>query len=369
MGFVALLELEDGRLQLERVDGIRRLTRGQSGDRRVVAAPRDYLERYGKYEANTTLWLNINLSPHFPSVAEVARNLYWEVRDVEVDTVARVDLVAVGYLIDALGGVSVEGERIRGSDLATDFLIDSYLRFPDVVEQNEYLTRVAEVAFRQILSGERREGTQVLNALRRTLEERRASVVTWQSELDELLSSFGGSGALLSGDPGDLEVVVQNFASNKIDLFTEQAITVSAIPVGCSVFGQVELIVENAAPQWAIDLPHGELGIRGQWWVNVYLPRQAQLRALLVDGDPAEGSLEEEQGRPVAATLIAAAPGEEVTVTVRWEESISDSLYQLRLQPQPLVSPATLDLGIEDPLRFTTTQERSVSTACREAGS
>lgn len=364
MGFATLVELDEGRLHLERVQGITSLIRGSRGNYRPVEAPSDYVDRYGRYDANTTLWLNVNLSPHFPSVAEVARNLYLRSTDIEVSAVVRVDLVAVGYLVEALGGIEVEEERLRGPELATDFLIDSYLRFPDSDAQNEYLAGVARETFHQALTAEDRDGRAILRGLRRSVEERRLALITWLPEVDKLLNEVGADGGLLPGDPGDLELVVQNFAANKIDLFTQQIFSVDVIPSGCTVHGEVEVRLANQAPSWAIDLPAGELGITGQWWVNVHLPRAAELEALLVEGEPGVGTLEEEQGRPVVATLVVAEPGEEVTITVRWKEPIEDSSYVLTLQPQPLVRPAILELGSTEETRFANTEQHRISTGC-----
>ena len=341
------------------------LIRGSRGNYREVEAPSDYINRYGRYDANTTLWLNVNLSPHFPSVAEVARNLYLRSNDIEVSAVVGVDLVSVGYLVEALGGMDVDGERLRGPELATDFLIDSYLRFPDSDAQDEYLAGVAREAFHQALTAEDRDGRAIVGALRRSVEERRLALVTWLPEVDKLLAEIGADGALLPGDPGDLELVVQNFASNKIDLFTQQIFSVDVTPSGCTVHGEVEVRLANQAPSWAVDLPASQRwGITGQWWVNIHLPRAAELEALLVEGEPGVGTLEEEQGRPVVATLVAAEPGEEVTITVRWKEPIEDSNYVLTLQPQPLVRPAILEFGSTEEIRFANTEQHRISTGC-----
>ena len=86
---------------------------------------------------------------------------------------------------------------------------------------------------------------------------------------------------------------------------------------------------------------------------------------ILQDGEITDGSVQNEQGRPVAATLAAIPAGESVTITVRWQETLTEPTYHLTLQPQPLVNPATLTVSGWPPQSFTRTAAFETPTDCR----
>ena len=333
----------------------------------AVDAPDDYLQRYGDLQANTTLWAYVNLSPDFPTVADVARRLYQVSTGVEADAVARVDLVGLGYLLDAFPGLTLEGQELDGSALATGFLIDSYRRFPDDTrpgEQNAYLGEVMQEVVGQVLGGAHSNRGDLLQAVRRAVGERRLAVVTADAAVNTMLSVANADGSVLPGGPGDLMVTTQNLALNKVDLFTRTSLTVQVTADLCRVAGEVSLTLTNAVPAGMDWLPHWTLGSLGRWMVSVYVPRGATVLSLEVDGVPVEGTFLEELGRPVASAVVDAEVGESVEVTVRWQEQLTESGYTLTLQPQSLVVPATLSVNGEPAVPFLETQVREISGMC-----
>jgi len=334
----------------------------------AVEAPADYLQRYGEFLANSTLWGYVNMSPDFPTVADVARRLYQVGTGVEVDAVARIDLVGLGYLLSAFPGLTVEGQTLDGSILATGFLIESYRRFPDDIrpgEQNSYLGAAIQEVVDQLLTGVRADRSEVLKALLRTVGERRVSLVTGDAAVDAMLAVAGADGAVLPGDPGDLMVTTQNLAYNKIDLFTATELAVGLSADRCRVAGEVSVTLTNTTPADMDWLPHGTLGSTGRWMVSVYVPRAAAVLGLEVDGVPVEGTLLEEFGRPVASLIVDAQVGESIGVTVRWQEQLTEPGYTLTIQPQPLLVPATLSVNGEPAVPFVETQAREFADVCR----
>ncbi len=367
-GWVALLEVDESGVHLADLGSVvgRLQARDAAGELMAVDAPADYLRRYGEFLANTTLWSYVNMSPDFPTVAGVAGRLYEAATEVTVDAVARVDLVGLGYLLDAFPGVALAGEALDGATLSTTFLIDSYRRFPDSDPgaQDAYLSSVMEEVFGQVIGGSPADRPALLSAIRQAVGERRLSLVTNDTAVNAMLASVGADGAVLPGDPGELMVTTQNLAFNKIDLFTRTDMTIDLNPDGCRVVGEVAVRLTNATPAGMDFLPQYLLGSHGRWMVSVYLPRGASILGLEVDGREAEGSSLEEFARTVVSLIVEAAPGASVTVTVRWQEQLTEPGYTLTVQPQPLIVPATLSVNGEPPGVFVETQRREFADIC-----
>lgn len=362
IGFLALLEIDDGEVTLSRIH--RSGLRDPTGGFVSVDTPADYLRRYGEFRANTTLWLNVNMSPDFPTVADIAGRLYEGVTGIRPDLVVRVDLVALGYLLEAFPGITVDGVPLEPDTLATSFLIDSYNRFSEA-GQDVFVASVVRQVFDQVLGGAGADMTVLVNGLRRAVRERRIAFFTDDGAVDGLFARAGVDGRVLPGAPGDVEVVVQNFAANKIDIFTATAISVDIDPIGCLVDGEVTITLENRLPDGAEFPSDYGFGGTGRWWVSFYLPTGAEIVDLSVDGEPSGGTTDIELGRPVASMLVRAEPGDGTAATVRWQEEITGPEYRLRMQPQPLVVPATLSIGGGAPTVFLETKTVSIPTDCK----
>jgi hypothetical protein len=367
-GLLALMEMRQGRVHLARADVTHELRAVDgNGERLPIEAPDAFLERYGPYLETDTPWLNLNMTPDFPTVARVTRSLYAGVTGVEPEAVARVDLVGLGYLLAAFPGLTVEGVPVQGEKLATEFLIDSYRRFPGPEEHNRYLATVIEEAFEQVLSGSGAEGDRLVAGLRRAVEERRLSVVTGDEHVDALLTRAGADGAMLPGEPGDVEVVLQNFNANKIDLFTKESLTVVLTTTGCLVEGELEVRLDNQAPPEAEAFPNASPGLEGVWWVSVYLPREAELASFQENGATGLGAFDHELDRPVISAIVRAQPGSSITLHVGWWEVVSSPEYRLRMQPQPMVRPADLSVGSQEVGPFSQTETFPTNLSCRTA--
>jgi len=365
MGFFAVLEVDDKALLLAQVGPVGDLVSADpSGRPTRVPAPSEYATRYSRYLANTALWSNVNLSPHFPWVAQVAGDLYAAATGEHADLVVRVDLTGLGELLAALPPDALTALPFDPSKLATDVVLDSYVRFPVNEDQNVYLASLVGGVFAKILTTPDLDAPRLTRALADAARERRFAVFSADPDIERAVAAAGADGSLQPGDPGQVDVVVQNFGDNKLDLFTDTKIDVTVEPLGCSVLGTVSTTLTNAAPPEAALLPAGDPGSPGRWWVNTYLPRNATVSQILVDGEATAGSVQTELGRPVAAKIVEIAPGESVTITIRWQEALTGSTYRLRMQPQPMVNPATLSVAGFDDQAFTRTADFDVTTSC-----
>ena len=366
VGFLGLVEIADARLAVRDVTDVHSLELVTStGEHVSVEAPADYLRRYGRYQANTSLWLNVNFSPDFPTVAGVVGRLYDATGGELPDAVIRIDLVGLGYLLGAYDEILVDGARFDPTQLASDFLIDSYLKYPNPFEQTDYLSAVVNQVLSQVMAGADARRSDFVRAVRRAASERRLAMSTGAPAVDAFLARMGVDGGLADTSSGDVSVVVQNFGGNKLDLFSDAAIEVKLTPSGCSVAGELTVTLANRIPARYLGLlPAVVPGDLGKWWVSVYLPRYATPGGAEVEGKPAEGSQDVELGRPVISTLVEARPGADTTASFSWTEAVLGTDYEIRLQPQSRVVPATLSVNGADPIEFVTNQVVAVPTNC-----
>jgi len=184
----------------------------------------------------------------------------------------------------------------------------------------------------------------MISGIRRAIIERRVAAWTGDPSEQQAFATLGANGALQDGDPGDLDVVVQNFAANKIDIFTDTQIDVTAETSGCLVTIESAVSLTNLAPPEAIRLPVAHYGIEGRWWVSFFLPRDATVVSMTADGQPTGGTMDTEVGRPVVSVLVTAPPEGTTTVTVTYQELALGDQHRIRISPQAMVRPARLTL-------------------------
>ncbi|PIZ36777.1 DUF4012 domain-containing protein, partial [Candidatus Aquicultor secundus] len=108
IGNYGIITMDKGKLSLTDFNEILKL---QNMNPHAVNAPKDYLARYGQFQA-TSIWSNTNMSPDFPTVSRILLNLYGSVTGVSLDGVITIDPVGLQYLLTAIGPVDLPGESI-----------------------------------------------------------------------------------------------------------------------------------------------------------------------------------------------------------------------------------------------------------------
>ena len=104
-GDYAEITAVDGKLSLVKVGSAVAL--GSSGNPagKHLIGPEDYLARYSQFEPED-YWANVPMSPDFPSVGEVAANLYPECGGAKVNGVISLDPVAMAGFLAAIGPIT-----------------------------------------------------------------------------------------------------------------------------------------------------------------------------------------------------------------------------------------------------------------------
>src|SRR6185312_10631060 len=101
-----------------------------------------YTERLGTYPAN------INLTPHFPTTAQLAREMYRVRKGVTVDGVLATDPVALSYLLKAMGPVAMPSGAPLTADTAVRMLLSQvYAGALSSPQQDAYFATAARATF------------------------------------------------------------------------------------------------------------------------------------------------------------------------------------------------------------------------------
>ena len=105
VGDFAEVTAVDGKLSLVKVGSVGELdTSGNPAGKHLIG-PEDYLARYSQFEPED-YWENVPMSPDFPSVGEVAANLYPECGGARVNGVISLDPVAMADFLAATGPIT-----------------------------------------------------------------------------------------------------------------------------------------------------------------------------------------------------------------------------------------------------------------------
>lgn len=142
-----------GRLSLTRFGRIQELIASAP---RTLVGPPDYVARYARFHSPPD-WRNVNVSPDFPTVAQVIAGLYPQSGGDAIDGVIAIDPAGLANLLEALGPVSVPAwpEALTADNAARILLRDQYERF-ETPERVDFLGAVAQEGGRGRDRGRRR---------------------------------------------------------------------------------------------------------------------------------------------------------------------------------------------------------------------
>ena len=332
---------------------------------RPVPAPAEYVQDFGAFRADTTLWLEWTMSPDVPDSAAVTANVAGELLGVAPDLVLLMDVPALAALV-GLAGEQVrlpDGSTVPSDRLTEALLVDTYAAAGDsLAVQNarrDALSQAAGDTAAAILSGDATP-LPLVRELGRLATGRHVAVWSADEAEQAELERLGLAG---SADPAgdDLTLVsVNNLGANKLDYYVERSVAVDAV-VGLETVEVVQRVrLANQAP--ADLVPYVE-GTEGPGTlverVELSLAPQARVTSFLRDGAPALAELRPGVERSRVHTFIELPRGAVTEFELRYSVPIEDGRYRLRLLPQALGRDASLALTVSpaDGLTLTRTDE------------
>jgi hypothetical protein len=306
-GAYAVLTATQGQLKFESF--------GNDTDMARARAQVDFGQEYDDAYAHndpTGVWVNANLSPHFPYAAQIWADAWRRQSGKSVDGVIALDPSAMAGLLSAAGPARLpDGTTVSAGNVVDLTERSSYAAFPDTAQRKGFFLDVAGAAAAHLLpaAGDARRLPSLLAGLRTELKEGRVAV--WSAhppEQRELqLQNFAGvvpdNAAPFAG------LVVNNAAGSKLDYYLDRRLDWA--PGQCGQYGRVvtaTVTLTNRAPasglppyvtQRVDKPPYATRPGDNRLLVSYYASTGAVLTRATLDGRTALLDTVTERGHPV----------------------------------------------------------------------
>lgn len=314
----------------------------------------DFAASYSPYQA-ASFWPNSNLSAHFPFAAQIWMSLWQQQSGQQLDGAIGTDPVALGYLLGAVGPVTLgDGEVVNADNVVKLTESQSYARFTDNIARKNYLQAIAGAVVAKTTSGGGASTTGLLTALGRAAGEGRLAVYSGVPGEQQVLAGTP-LGRLVPDTPAPYAgLVVNNAAGNKLDYYLRRSINYSA--GDCSArtrTSTVAVTLHNGAPTSGLpdyvttrfDRGPGAPGT-ARSRVSLYATAGAQLTAVTVDGVPTTAAAAAELGHPVFTVDLLSPPSGTQVLQFQLIEPTAAGVAQVPVQP--LVLPMDVRVDVPD---------------------
>ena len=189
-----------------------------------IQAPHpDIAERYAAFGALRS-WRNANMTPDFPSAAQVYLSLWEQTGRPALDGVILADPVVFERLVARGGPIEVPGVTTVPAEEVIRFVgVEAYAAFEDDEERKLVLGAVATAAFDQAFEVlEEADLYASVDLLAALAEGGHLLVYSADPVVQPVLERVGVGGTLAPAAGESLTVAVNNAAANKVDFFTER---------------------------------------------------------------------------------------------------------------------------------------------------
>lgn len=352
-GALAVLTVDNGKFELDE-----QTTAGALGQflPPITTDPQQeqiYSTRLGRYMQD------VNLTPDFPTAALTAQAMWEKSSGGRLDGVLSVDPVALSYLLDATGPISlsrpeldslITGDlptQLNGENVVTTLLSDVYAQIEDPELQDAYFAGVAEETFKGLLSGNA-DPSAILQSLTRATAEGRIRLWSAVPSEQSLIARYPLSGSVTGPNvlPSEFGVYFNDGTGAKMDYYVKRtAQLIKECPKDGYEETTVRITSTNTAPSdAAYALPKyvtgdGKFGVPPGWVqtnIIAYGPFQAHVETAKLDGQKAAFAPHLHSNRPVGILALQLAPGESRTVDFTFSKIVQHT------EPRIVVTP-TLD--------------------------
>jgi hypothetical protein len=353
LGFVGVLEADDGRLELASLDPV--------GDVPVVPpveVPPDVARRYERFGVRTTMWAS-NYPPDVPTSSPIAMAIWREAGLGSVDGVIWSDTVWMAGMLDAIGPVSTPAwpEPVTSENLVEVFNRRLF-ETQDSAEIDATQARLGLDLWAALLT-RRPEPTALASAMSSGARSGNLAVYSTDDQAQAALERLDAAGLFALGDD-PLAVVWQDASANRAGFFAEHEVASEvSLAADGSADVRTRVTMRNGAPSGPPSqlLGDGSDGVPVGFWgvdVEVYLPLDAIDPAVAVSR-PSVTDIDEAYGHPVADAYLYADPGGRATATVdyRLDDAATEDdgvwTYRIRVVPRPSLRPVPYSLELTLP--------------------
>jgi hypothetical protein len=293
---------------------------------------------------------NITMFPDFPTSGALAK-AYWEryIGD-RVDGVLSFDPVALSYLLEATGPITLETGDVLDAQNAVPTLLGAvYAQYPDYLAQDRYFASAASTIFAKLVT-DTPPVVPLVAALDRAIEEHR--LLMWSTVPEEQALIGGGplSGALPADNAGQTTIGLffnDIGPGSKLGYYLRSGARVESSTCGDTTTYTVAVDMTSIAPlDAATSLPRYVTGLdgisKGRQFNDllVYGPVGSTVSDWSTDADLlTEEARGTDGGRGMIRIRSELAPQETKAVQVTFTMPASDDAGPLEVRNTPLVRP------------------------------
>ncbi|MDI3213088.1 DUF4012 domain-containing protein [Arthrobacter sp. AL12] len=348
-GALAVLTVDKGKLSLDKQTSATEMGIFSPGMPVDSEQEQVYTRRLGKYMQD------VNLTPDFPTSASTAESMWATRTDEHVDGVISIDPVALSYILEATGPVSLPAldtrprrvglpTELTATNVVPTLLSDVYAEIAEPHLQDAYFSLVAQEIFSAVSAG--KGGTKdLLDGLIRGVDEHR--ILLWSAKSDEqsLIALYPVSGSIAgpSVPPAQFGVYFNDGTGAKMDYYVKRTVQLVGSCTGDD-YSEVKVKVTstNVAPLDAASaLPayvtgggvHGVPAGSVQTNVIAYGPVQANVETAHVNGQKSDFAAQRHANRPVGTVTVTLAPGQSSTVELTFGKIVQHAEPNLVVTP------------------------------------
>lgn len=359
-GAYAILTADDGRLSFTDFGPVQQLPDVPVEE--VEAPTDDYAARYDRY-GGAGFWLNINMTPDFPSAARAIQGLYERVTGASVDGVIAADPHALAALAGTAGSVDIPGAgRVDADEVVSVVANEAFGDFDDSAQRKQALGAAAAAVFTRFLDGGAGDLQGAVRSLAAAADGGHLLVYASDSAIQAAFERAGVAGGIAEPDGDYLSVVGNNAAANKVDFYMHRRVRYDVeLQTDGSVDGQATVTLTNEAPtsgqpRYVIG-PNAVEGIKAgenSTILAVYCAPDCQLDSFHRDGTEQPVGTEREFGRPVFTSNERLESGETTELSYRWTvpevwQGGNAGTYRLVFDEQPQIHPTELEIRFTVP--------------------
>jgi hypothetical protein len=309
-----VLVARDGALHLETLGRGPQLDDAGSPNKHLDG-PAEYLARYGRFDPAST-WENITMSPDFPTVGQVAAELFPQSGGTRVDGVISLDPVALSDLLALTGPVVIPGlpHRLDAGNVVQFLYHDEYALNISHDERVNLLGLLARATFDRLTQGTSASPSQFANEMSPALGDKDLTMWFATPAEQHFAVRIGGDGSVPAAGGDTFGLIAQNAGGNKLDAYLHRQIAYSATVHADSgrESAVATITLRNDAPSSGlpIDIIGNQVGLpTGTTRLIIAAYSRLALESATLDGHPLRLVAEREFGRNVYWAYVDVPPG------------------------------------------------------------
>lgn len=340
IGAFAVVQFQKGRIEVLRVGSNSQLQHGQEIPIKLPA------EFSNIYRSDPAMWLNSNMSPHFPYGARIWLALWQKQFQESLDGVITLDPIVLSQLLKVTGPITIRNKQISSQNVVQETLSDAYLTYEsDNLGRKQYLVEIIEGVAKAIQRPDI-DKVSLAYSITDSILENRVLIYSADPAIQSALRKSKLSGVLSKKQTNEFRLVVQNTAGNKMDYYLERELRLTSKSCGPKPITEAYFRIKNSAQKDSY-LPayvKGRLdlglpaGLENSTSVAAFLygpPESQILSATDMKTGGSAGYVKEERMRPALVIPLNMNAGEEREFKVE----IKGGLGPITAYVQPLVKP------------------------------